>query len=239
MTHDELERRLRTEPLTHDSGFEARPLPASAADARASIAPRPAPGRLLLMVAAVAAVAMVSVGVLAGTGNLGVGGPGPAASVPVASPASQAPGIAEGACVAGDLVAASEAWGAAAGSRGTVVTVSLAPSAAECDLVQHVSARILDGSGSVVASVFQLDPGSGDAGSEAPVRVTRASAFTIGVSWSNWCGTAPAGPLTLELAIGGTDWTAIAPPSGTSVLVPPCMGGTITTMSVTAIQPAP
>jgi len=157
-----------------------------------------------------------------GVGNGNVATPSPSSTV--------MPAV--GACTAGDFAVAGDPWGGAAGSRGTVVVLRVLDSTPACDLPDMVTARIADGSGATVVEGAS-DPVHGE-------RVERGTQLELGIAWSNWCDAEPAGPLALQLRLGGdTAWIPVVAPGGTGPLVPPCMGsGQATNLSVTGFQPS-
>ncbi len=248
MNHDDLERRLRSEHGSREAGYAAQPLPGSLA---AQSRQMPSLLRGGLLAAAAAAGLLVA---LAVTGNLGaapeVGGDPVGSHVAVATPTeavatpatptatptptpTPTPGGAIAACATGDVDATAEPWGGAAGSRGTLVTLSLAGGAMPCALDGATGARVLDRSGSLVVDGVaepNLNPVRPILGDDAAGR----GAFSIGVTWSTWCDAAPAAPLTFEVSVGSATWITDQAP-----LVPPCLGDGGTSLSVVGPQPAP
>jgi hypothetical protein len=245
MGHEDLERRLRTERGPREAGYQPVDLPATLDGG--SRPPRRVPALVRAgLVTAVAAAAVLTVAVLGGvlSGEPLIGdevasaSPSSAMATATASPSasvsepSATPMPAIGTCGATDLTLAAEPWGGAAGSRGTSVSVGLAPGAEPCELAQHVSGRIVDGEGAVIVVADAIDGAT-------PLSHAAGSRYAIGVSWSNWCGADPVEPLSLELAVGGDAWTAVPAPGDGAIPVPPCMGDGDSTLSVTEIQPAP
>lgn len=240
MGHEDLERRLRTEGGPREAGYQPVDLPATLDGGG-----RP-PGRVPPLVRAglVTAVAAAAVLTVVALGGLLSGGPLVGDEVASASPSSvtaspsasaepsATPVPAIGACQVDDLGLAAEAWGGAAGSRGTSASVTLAAGADPCELAQHVSGRVVDGNGVVLVEADAIDGAS-------PLSLDPGSRYAIGVSWSNWCGPDPLEPLGLELAVGGDAWTAVPASGDGAIPVPPCMGDGDSTLSVTEIQPAP
>lgn len=241
MTHDALERALRSAPDPYERGYRAAPLPASVEDARRRLRSARLAGAGPGWVRAVAGLAVVVVAVVglaagyrsvtrdAGTGE---GGPlptegGSAPSLPAPS-ASASDGVR--ACGAADFAIASDPWDAGAGSRGTRVVVRAQDSLDGCLLGGRLAARIVDASGEELVST--------ESGATATMRVTAGTQLEIGVAWSNWCGTTPAEPLELLVRFPADPLEVpIVPPAGTSVLVPPCLGsGQDTSLSVTGFQ---
>ena len=230
MGHDDLERRLRTERGPREAGYAPADLPATI-DERAR--PRRATSVMRVgLLAGAAMAALVAVAIVSGIGRgiVSVGGGG--STTPTATPSSVAatptPGASTGsACAASDVVLTAEPWGGAAGSRGTVVTVTLADGAAPCDVATGPRGRMVDGSRSqLVVS---------DSAVGGTTRLEAGASYTVGVAWSNWCDPAPAGPVGLELQLDGSSWTPV-PPSGGADPVPPCMGSDPTSLSTTELQ---
>jgi hypothetical protein len=128
---------------------------------------------------------------------------------------------------------AAEPWGGAAGSRGTVVTVSLADGRPTCTMSHGVAGTIADAHGTELISSLLLAFWS------QPVLLAPGSAYTIGVAWSNWCADAPAEPISLS--IRDPNWPAAVPvtiPAGGIDPVPPCMGSNEPgSLSLTYLQP--
>jgi hypothetical protein len=74
----------------------------------------------------------------------------------------------------------------------------------------------------------------------AEAEAVSGTQLQMGVSWSNWCGPAPAEPLSLEIRFATDDvWIPIVPPSGSTVLVPPCMGsGQPAALNLSGLEPS-
>jgi hypothetical protein len=126
-----------------------------------------------------------------------------------------------------------EPWGGAAGSRGTVVTVTLADGASPCNLPLPARAEIVDANG------MHLIKGASPRGSGS-VALGPDGSFQIGVAWSNWCQAQPAAPMTLFLSFANqvpapVGATASVPASA----VPPCNGDGASTLSLTDLQAQP
>ncbi len=230
---DEIERELRA-PGPRETAGHGRSLPNDVREARrllSQIDGRRNAGRVVMRAGAVglAAAAAVAVAIAIGAtrpGTLPVGGssmsPSPTA---LATPAAASQGPV--ACAASDLRAVSDRWGAAAGSRGTEILVTLA-SGSDCVLQGAPGARIVDSNGSEV--IASLDPANrpdhpwmnpGD----PPITLSVGGPGTkMSVTWSNWCAASPAG-LRLELRIA-TDGPhlPVTAAAGDPVWVPPCMG---------------
>ena len=235
MTHERIEQGLRAELPEDEARYVARPLPASVAEARAYVGSRGTVSRPGVMAAAAGLVAVgLVVAVVAWTalqactvrraGNRHRGSPSATAS-PSASPA----GIAG--CRGMEFAVASDPWDSAAGSRGTVIVFRLVDSTASCTLPTELTGRITDASGAVLVT------GTSPAMPEES-QVVAGTQLELGVSWSNWCGAAPAEPLTLEIRLAGDDaWIPMIPPVGSTILVPPCMGsGQPAALNLTGFQ---
>jgi hypothetical protein len=181
-------------------------------------------------------IAVVAVsGGLGGRGGFGASAtstPGDAKSQAASPSPSTMPGI--GACRPSDVAMAAEPWGGAAGSRGTIVTLTLAPGATACHPDVSALGRVVDANG---AAVVESVAGPVD----LPLLTLEAgTSFQVGVSWSNWCDPAPAGPLGLQLRFA--DWNqgaTVEVAAGGADPVPPCNGEAGSTLSVTGLQSAP
>jgi hypothetical protein len=245
MNDKDLERQLRSQRGPRERGYQPADLPATLNEGGATRGPSPLV-RAAVLVPALAAgvIAVVVAGVLLrgnGTGNVGGGvtTPPPSATaseyVATQQPSATAPDDGEPiACAADDLAFADEPWGGAAGSRGTVITVSLEDGRPACLVSTGVSGRIADANGTVLVSnarVLMRFPN---------VVIRPGDQFTIGVSWSNWCGEAPARPLSLEIQVDNIPtWIVVSDPVSTPT-VPPCMGeNSPGNLSLTLLQPAP
>ncbi len=224
MNDEDLERRLRSQHGPRENGYSPTRLPRTLEDA--SVGNR-GPSRrwragMFVGVAAAGALAVAAVAViLSGTGP-GIGNTG--SSSPAAS--------GQGTCAIADVALTAEPWGGAAGSRGTVVTITLAAGRNACSLPSAVqSAQIADAQGKVLVN-GKSAPATGS------VLLKSNSSFEIGVAWSNWCGSDVAQPVTLSVALDG--WASpepvAVPGSGVSA-VPPCNGTGPSALSVTELQP--
>lgn len=247
MTHERLEHRLRTEPMPDEPHYLARPLPATVAEARAVLERRrsgsPAAWLALAAAATVAVIVVALVVIPASLPDRNPSGEGsdptPAVDTPspTSAPASAPTAPADTTCAAGNLVFRPEAWGGAAGSRGTSLSILLVDGAAPCDLSTTVSARILDGSGTVLVS--------GVSEASAVVRLEPGASYAVGIAWSNWCDPEPQPALRWDVRFGDGEWIDVIeeasierPGIDPSVPVPPCMGEGGTNLSVTGLQPA-
>jgi hypothetical protein len=228
MNDHDLERALRSQQGPREEGYTPTQLPRTLGPARA-----PGPSRLMrigiLVPAALAgALAVAVVGsILSGSGP-GIGGTN-------VSPEASASPVGSGAdspCGIEDVTFSAEAWGAAAGSRGTTVLVTLATGRYACTLPTSVIGQIADADGMILIR-------QGSAVSGGSVVLQPGAAFAVGVAWSNWCGSVPAAPIALSLKV--TDWASWAPisaPAGGADPVPPCMGaGQRSSLSLTELQP--
>lgn len=240
MTRDELERALRSTVDPYERAYRAVPLPASVEEARSRLGVRHATGwRALRFAGATVAAALVIVAAVAGyglvTGGRDTGGGGPQASVasnvPTSSPAAS-PSETARPCRAADFAITSDAWDAGAGSRGTRVIFRAADSLDACVLAGRLAARIVDSEGTVLVAA--------DSDATPAMSVTGGGQLEIGVAWSNWCGEDPTQPLELRVRFPeDAVEVALVPPVGSSILVPPCMGGGQgTTLSVTGFEPS-
>jgi hypothetical protein len=226
MNENDLERRLRNERGPREEGYVAAQLPAdlgrdggqrgkSSLRRAALIAPA--------AVAGVLAVALVSAA-LSGWAPFAVG------DLPSTMPSATASASGVADCAATDLDLSAEPWGAAAGSRGTVVTIALASGHEPCLIQRHVLAAIADADGNILVSA-----------DVAPVNdlveLKPDDRFMVGVSWSNWCSGAIAEPVALELALAsGLPVVEVSVPAGADP-VPPCLGeNQPSALSVTELQ---
>ena len=228
MSNDDLERRLRTESGPREQGYAPTPLP----DAPGALPPARRPRRamqgalvLATVGAGVLAVAAVSALMSPGAPGGGVGEGGDPTVTPVATTSPRLPTD----CQPADLELTAEPWGGAAGSRGTVVTIGLADGRYPCIVQRHIGGAIADANGeTLVAAVVPLI--------YDPVLIEPDSAFTVGVSWTNWCGAEVARPVSLTL--GFSPPLPVEVPAGTDP-VPPCMGENAeSALNVTQVQPA-
>jgi hypothetical protein len=226
MNDEELERLLRSQAGIRERGYRARPLPAGPAPAGS--------GSTVLRVATLASAAAAGalvVAIGAAVVLSGDGGPGADAS-PTPESTDGTPHVI---CAWRDLVLEAEPWDGAAGSRGTVVTVSLQDRAGRCQLARDAGARISDADGVLV---------EGSSGETGSVVLEPGARYTLGISWSNWCGAEPNGVVSWELRIGDGGWWEMPgqpprPGTGLSVPVPPCNGaGQPSVLAVRGLQPA-
>ena len=224
MNDEDLERQLRSQRGPREQGYSQKRLPMTLEDASVGNAGPSRRWRAGLFVGvaaagalAVAAVAVILSGTGPGIGTTGSGSPSP--SVP-------------GSCAVGEVGFSAEPWGGGAGSRGTVVTVTLATGRNACSLPSAVqSAQIADAQGKVLVNDHSA-PATGS------VLLEPNASFEIGVAWSNWCGGDIAQPVTLSVAFDG--WASpepVAVPGSGAGAVPPCNGTGPSALSVTELQP--
>lgn len=234
MSHDDLERRLRTESGRHDSGYRAVPLPASLDAAKGGQRPR----RLALLLATViagAATAIIAIALLAAPGRSPVGEeavtpPVPNASATVAPTPTPSDPVG---CLGTDLATSTERWGGAAGSRGTTLRIALADGALPCALPAQLELRMAGADGALLVSGASSGPAGGT------LLLDSGTTYALGVAWSNWCGERPDGA-HLELRTGALDdWTAIETPPGGADPVPPCLGsGQPSSLNIAGLEPS-
>jgi hypothetical protein len=230
MSDNDLERQLRSQHGPREEGYTPTRLPMRLEEARASrSAPSPfVRGGLFVGAVAAGALAVAVVGAALSSGlDRGVGGKNDAS--PTAAPSASASPATHDACTPDDFVFSAEPWGGAAGSRGTVVTISLAAGHDLCGLGPDPYARITDADGSVLVK----DEGPRD----LPLLFLHpGDTLSYSVRWSNWCAAAPASPVTLSLEfMGWADYVPITVPGGGDDPVPPCSGGSASTLSVSSL----
>jgi hypothetical protein len=238
MNDQELERELRSQSSPREAGYTPTPLPMTLDEAPGSSrGPSRLPRAVMLVGAGVAGALAVAIaaGVFSGS-DPGVGAtestsPSAEASTSPSAVAST-PASGSGACGPQDVTLTAEPWGGAAGSRGTVVTVTLVGGHEACRLGKGLAAEMVDANGSVLVTTAAAEPGG-------PVSLEPGASFTVGITWSNWCGAAPAAPVTLTLKMSGWE-SFMAVPFATGGLdqIPPCMGSTEpTVLSWTGLEP--
>lgn len=208
MNDHDLERRLRSESGPREEGYMPTQLPASLDDTR-----RARPSRLTRIAVLVPAVA-AGIGVVAVAGVL-LGGQSshPILSGASPTPSSPTPRPLE-ACRPADVAFYADPWGGAAGSRGTVVTISLTEGRYPCVFGPLMAARIVTPGGAT------LIEGRSDV-QDALVRLDPGSKWEVAVSWSNWCGE-PLDAVQLVLVSHRTDFP-VDVPNGIGAM-PPCNG---------------
>jgi hypothetical protein len=225
MNDDELERALRSQQGPREAGYTPTPLPSTL-----DLTRNARPSRLMRIGILVPAAVAGALAVAVAGSILSETGPGPGGTS--GSPQPSASGAAT-ACAPADVVFSAEPWGGAAGSRGTVVTVTLASGREACTLSTAVVGQIAD------ADSKALVHGESDL-SGRTVALETDAAFTIGVQWSNWCGEAPAAPIQLSLSLSGWGgaWAPISAKTAGTDPVPPCNGpGQPSSLSLTELQP--
>ncbi len=252
MRGDRVERALRERGPRELKGAGVSPLPADVDEARARLRAvdrrrrfRSLAGGGLGTLAAAAAVIAVAVA-LTGTPKpapgAGAGGSGtPSATafsaaatpVPTATPAPTAPPSSiVPACDPSSLSATAEPWGAAAGSRGTLVTVSNTSGVA-CSVSGSPGARLSSGG----VSLAQTAP---DPATSKPLRLSPGSSAVTSIIWANRCDPVPSGQIDVTLVLTTGALPVTPDPTRPDVLVPPCMGpNDRNTLSTISFQPPP
>jgi hypothetical protein len=229
VNHEDLERQLRAERGPREAGYSPTNLPASLSGARS---PGAGPSRLVRVgaFAGVAAAGALAVALLGGVFSGSHRGVGDTTSS--APSASQPAGLPD--CRSADVTLTAEPWGGAAGSRGTNVTVTLTSDRPDCMLSPVVGGLIIDATEQRVVSIDKVTSGAPQGGS---VPLKAGASYTVGVAWSDWCGPQIAEPIGLALHFEG--WgvaAAVSVASGGTDPVPPCNGGSLSNLSVTALQ---
>jgi Domain of unknown function (DUF4232) len=241
MNENDLERELRSQRGPREEGYVPAHLPVTLEEA-------PLPGRRparlprVAMLVAAGAAGALAVAIAAGFFS----GPGP---IPEVGAGSESPSAAQSAaaqsatalptCGLADVSFIAEPWGAAAGSRGTTVYVTLAAGRQPCTLSHSydVTAEIRDANGELLVSgtspTFRPPP-------IPTIDLEPGAAYISGIAWSNWCGDDPAAPVRLSLElVARFAAVAVDVPAGVNP-VPPCNGvGQPSSLSVTSLQPAP
>jgi hypothetical protein len=231
MNDKDLERQLRSQRGPRERGYQPADLPATLNKGVATRGPSPLVQAAVLVPALAAGVIAVAVvgALLRGNGAGNVGGTTPQPSATASDDGKPV------ACLADDLQFAAEPWGGAAGSRGTVVSVSLTEGRPACLVSTGASGRITDANGTVLVSNARVLMRLPD------VVLLPGDRFTIGVSWSNWCGEAPARPLSLAIRIDNMPTWIVVSDGVSTPTIPPCMGDDNSPgyLSLTGLQPAP
>ena len=228
---NDLERALRSQRGPREDGYQPSTLPTTLED-QAVTGVRPSrlwrTGLLVGVGAAGALAVAVAAGILSGPDSGPEVGSGNSAGPSAEATTDPAP-----ACGIRDVALAAEPWGGAAGSRGTVVTVSLASGRYACALPAAASAQLVDANG------VQLVEGRTPATSGS-VALEPGSAFTLGIAWSDWCGVEPSAPLNLSLAFGNGPPLLVGEPGSVPVTaVPPCLGTGSSSLSLTDLELQP
>ena len=238
MNDHDLERDLRTQGGPREEGYTPTRLPMTLEEAPvAGRVPSRLPRAGMLVGAGLAGALAVAIaaGVFSGSGP-GVGATDSespsAAATTTPSAATSTPAAGSGECTPEDVSLVAEPWGGAAGSRGTLVTLTLAAGHEACTLGKGLAAEIADANGSVLVTTAAAEPGGS-------VSLGPGASFTIGITWSNWCAAAPAAPVTLQLQMSGWEsFVAVPVPTGGADPVPPCMGSTEpTVLSWSGLEP--
>jgi hypothetical protein len=210
MNDNDLERRLRSETGPREQGYVPAHLPTDLDALTTRRRPSPA-ARVAILVPAVAAgiLAVAVAGAM-----LGGTGPGPILSggsptlPPAPTPEQLDP------CAQQDVAFYADPWGGAAGSRGTVVNITLAEGRYPCVLGPIDSARIDTSSGAtLIEARTELQ--------DTIYRLESGSVVYVTVTWSNWCGETH-GAVQLVLVSAGTD-LPVDVPTGIGAM-PPCNG---------------
>jgi len=228
MSDNDLERELRSQRGPREEGYTRTVLPMTLKGPPSASRPsRMGRAGLLVGVGLAGAFAVAAAAaILAGPG------PGPEVGAGSEAPSAEATAPARD-CGPLDVAFTAEPWGGAAGSRGTVVFISLPPGRYSCRLTVPMVATVTDAGGTLLVS-------GGMASADGSVDLVPSARFQLGIAWSNWCGADVAEPVTLSLAARG--WASAVPvdvPSG-GVAQPPCSGtGEVTSLSLTELEAAP
>lgn len=212
--NEEIERRLQSERGPREEGYAPILLPASLDAGRQG----DWRGSRLLSAATLVGVAAAGVLAVIFVGGI-LSGPGPDIGGRVSAAPSPAASGGGGTCEQSDITFTAEPWGGAAGSRGTTITIALAPERPACRLSRLVSVQIEDANGNVLVGMVSLVAGG-------PVLLEPGAAYAGGAAWSNWCAGAPASPVTLAVRLGSWPpvWVPVDVPAGGVSPVPPCSG---------------
>ena len=221
MNDNDLEAQLRSQRGPREEGYTPMALPNSL---EGEHVPGGGPSPVLraaLFVGAAAAGAL-AIAVVAGVFS---------GRSPDVGSGSPSPSEAANACAISDVALSAEPWGGAAGSRGTVVTITLAAGHSSCQLAGPVTVVINDANGTPVISATSDRTGGS-------VLLEQGAAYTVGIAWSNWCMGPPAAPLGIALSIPGWASPSSIATGGVDDPVPPCNGpGSPSVLSVTTIEP--
>jgi hypothetical protein len=230
MNDNDLERDLRAQHSPREQGYAPTRLPMTLEEAPVA---RRGPSRLpqVAMLVGAGMAGALAVAIAAGAFS---GGPVPGVGATGSpSPSAVASTSTGGGCGSADVALTAEPWGGAMGSRGTVVTVTLAEGRPSCTIPTQASAQITDANGNVLVS-GQTPSAAGS------VTLEPGASFDIGVAWSNWCGSQPAAPMTFLLGLGDQPPSAVgAQGSVPATAVPPCNGAGPSALSLTDLQPQP
>ncbi|MEO8252137.1 MAG: hypothetical protein ABI578_06645 [Chloroflexota bacterium] len=228
MNRDEIERQLRR-PGPREDGYVPVALPTGA---RANRQQGRGGGLLTAArvgVLTVAVVAGAAIAVLLTRGGLPLpGNHGTGSGSPTQNPvASRSPNTIAG-CHADDFAWSTDPWGGAAGARGTSVLLRGVTSLVACEIGGSASLELRDSNGQLLLSA--QTPASA-------VKVNAGTLLEVGVTWSNWCASAPATPLTLTLTLPGDAQKAPLVASAGEIPIPPCSGiGQGSVLSATDFQ---
>jgi hypothetical protein len=165
------------------------------------------------------------------------GSPGPESTAPTEAPTptsvvveSAGPGDAA-ACTDADLALGHGFVDGAAGSRFTIMTLTVTGSAA-CSLPAVPTVELVDATGAQVAI-------GAPAGQVATVDVQPGTALTSTIQFNNWCEELTAEPLTLALVIEASSITVAGGPFPNPGGLPPCNGPGGPTLTGTAWELPP
>jgi hypothetical protein len=144
--------------------------------------------------------------------------PAPTASPSATPTATPRPTVAPtiGPCAPASLAARITAWEGAAGHRIADVQLTNAGTVT-CRLASLERPQLVDGHGSVL--IDGTDPGS-----SAELTVAPGDVLTTLVQDANYCGPAPAAPVSVAFVLGGGGRFVATPLSPTDATVPPCNG---------------
>lgn len=229
MNRDAIERSLR-QPGPLEEAYQPVAVPTHVADARGAHGWR---GSLLAFGQAGAVVAAIAGGTALAillTYSSVPGGKGVGAGVPTPTQVASSAPASGAACTADDFAWSTDPWGAAAGSRGTTVVARGVGSLAGCEIRGSASLELKDASGVELLSATSAS---------SAVSVHAGTLLEISITWSNWCDTAPAGPLALSLTLPGDARAVPVIASQGDILVPPCLGAEQpSVLSATDFQPS-
>ena len=135
------------------------------------------------------------------------------APTPVPTPAASSAAAGAAACAPASLAVTSTGWDAAAGSRGTSLSVRNG-GGAPCAVGPGLSVALIDASGHVLFGADANLP---------PRELGPGASGRFDVLASNWCGGVPAAPVRVAVRLGGATLGAEGGDEGADGL-PPCMG---------------
>jgi hypothetical protein len=225
MNDTDLEQRLRSQAGPREKGYVLASLPTSIDSPRASRRGGTVFGMAVLIPAVAAGVVAVAIGAAAlSQPPRGLG----TSESPTASPSVDVTGV----CRPGELVAAAEDWGGAAGSRGTVVTIEILRRGGDCRVDEPFTVTIRTTTGVTLAE------GASPAGPSEGILIGQwAGDARVGVSWSNWCDDPIRGDVVIALEFRHAGEVVVKPGGPRGSEIPPCMGdGLPPTISITALE---